>query len=105
LYPNPCTEREEILVVGADRFSAIKIMVKESPIHLVSFDIYMENGQKQSIAVGRVIKSPGETDIVKLAGGEQSIKKIVFVYKTTPSNAEKKARLELWGMKTNMDKK
>jgi hypothetical protein len=98
------TEREEIVVVGADKFSAIEIMVKESPIHLISYDIYFENGERQSVAIGREIKSPGETGIVNL-NAERSIKKIVFLYKTFPSNAEKKARLELWGMKMNPDKK
>ena len=98
-------EVDEIAVVGADRFSTIKIMVTDAPINLISFDIYFESGDKQNVAIGKVIKNPGETRTVQLKGGERSIKKIVFVYKTVPNTLDKKVHLELYGLKTNADKK
>ena len=55
--------------------------------------------------IRKVIQNPGETGIVKLSGGERRIKKVVFVYKTVPNTQAKKAQLELWGLKTNPDKK
>lgn len=97
-------ESDQILVLGADRFAAIKIKVTESPINLISFDIYFENGEKQNVALGEEIKVPGETKVVDL-NGEKSIKKISFRYQTLSDYKAKKAHVELWGMKTNTDKK
>jgi hypothetical protein len=99
------TEREEIMVMGADKFSSIKIKVDKEPIRLESFDIYFENGGKQTVSILKEIKSPGETGEVKIEGGERSIKKIAFTYKTMPNPQDKRAHLELWGYKSNADKK
>ena len=95
------TDADEIAVVGADRFGFIKINVTDAAINLISFDIYFESGDKQSVTIGKDIKAPGETRVVQLNGGERSIKKITFIYKTIPNSADKKAHLELWGLKTN----
>jgi len=99
------TETDELVVMGADKFAFIKIKVEEAPINLISFDIYFEGGDKQSVSIGKEIKAMGETRSVQLNGGERSIKKIVFMYKTIPNSMNKKAEVELWGMKTNPDKK
>lgn len=99
------TDTDEISVIGADRFGYIKFKVTEAPIHLVSFDIYFESGDKQTVKIGKEIKHPGESRSVELVGGERSIKKVVFVYHTVPNFKDKKSHVELWGMKTNPDKK
>jgi hypothetical protein len=99
------TETDEIVVIGADRFAFIKIKVDKEPINLISFDIYFESGDKQSVTIGKEFKEPGETRVVELNGGERSIKKIVFTYKTVTNAQDKKAHVELWGLKTNSDKK
>lgn len=99
------TETDEIVVIGADRFAFIKIKVDKEPIDLISFEIYFESGDKQIVTIGKEFKAPGETRVVQLNGGERSIKKVVFTYKTVPNSKDKKAHVELWGMKTNSDKK
>ena len=98
-------ESDMIEVRGADKFAAIVIKVNEAPINLISFDVQFESGDNQNVVVGKTIRHPGETDIVKIEGGERRIKTIVFVYKTIAPTANKKARLEVWGLKTNPDKK
>ena|SRR5437868_14953259 len=99
------SETDEILVLGADRFGFIKIKVDDAPINLISFDIYFESGDKQNVTIGKEIKAPGETRVVQLNGGERSIKKIVFTYKTVPNYQDKKAHVELWGLKTEAKNK
>ncbi len=99
------TESDEIMVMGADRFGFVKIKVDDAAIKLESFEIYFESGDKQKVVIGEEIKAPGETRTVQLTGGERSIKKVTFTYKTVPNNMDKKAKVELWGMKTNSDKK
>ena len=98
------TETDKILVLGADRFQSIKIKVADAPINLVSFVIYFESGDNQNVTIEKDITSPGETQVVALDGGERRIKKIAFIYKTIPNSEDKKAHIELWGLKTNLDK-
>jgi hypothetical protein len=101
---NYTTEKDDIVVLGADRFTFVKIKVKDAPIDLVSFEIFFESGDNQKVTIGKEIKNESETRTVKLDGGERRLKKVSFVYKTIPNNKDKKAHLELWGLKTNSEK-
>lgn len=92
-------DRDEIISLGADRFSFIKFQVKDAPVHLVSAEIHFEGGGKQNVTVGSDIKAPGESRTIQLDGA-QSLKKVVFIYKTTPNYKDKKAHVELWGLLT-----
>ena len=93
-------ETDEILVIGANRFSSLKIKITDAPINLGSFDIIFDNNEKQKVAVGQEFKTPGESKQVSL-GGEKNVKSVVFSYKTMNKNANEKAHVELWGYKTN----
>ncbi len=95
-------ERDEISVIGADRFSTIKFKVTEAAIQLISLEITYESGDKQDVAINQAIKTPGESRTIDLKGGsERSIKKIIFVYKTLPNSKDEKSHVEIWGLKTN----
>lgn len=97
------TETDEILVIGANRFKSLKINVKEAAINLVSIDIYFEKGANQSVAIGQEIKAQGESRVIPLDGNtERNVKKVIFRYKTITAagDGNKKARVELWGLKT-----
>jgi hypothetical protein len=98
------TERDEIYVMGADRFSAIKFKVDDEPINLISLEIYYDKGDKQEFPVNLSIKAAGESKIIDLDGDERSIRKIVFIYRTLPNRKDVKARVEIWGLKTNFVK-
>jgi len=93
-------ETDEILIIGANKFSSLKIKVTDAPINLGSFDIIFDNNEKQKVAVGQEFKTPGETKQISF-GGEKTVKSVVFSYKTINSNADEKAHVELWGYKTN----
>ena len=100
------TDRDEIAVIGSNRFSTIKFKVTEAAIDLVSLEIAFESGDKQEVKINQAVKAPGETRTIELKGGsERSIKKITFVYKTLPNSKDEKARVEIWGLKINSDKK
>lgn len=98
-------EKEEVIVMGADKFASIKFKVTEAPIDLTSIEVFYESGDNQMVNIGYPIKSPGESRLIALNGGERSIKKIVLMYKTIPNYKDKKAHVEIWGNKTNADKK
>lgn len=93
------TETDEITVLGADRFKAVKIKINDAPIRLISFELFFESGDSQKVVIGKIIKNEGETRRVNLIGGERSIKKVTFVYKTVANSNDKKAHVELWGLK------
>jgi hypothetical protein len=98
-------EKDEIVIVGADRFASIKFKVDDAPIELVSMEVYFDKGGKQDIKVNMPIKAPGDSKEFELKGGEQDLKKVVFIYKTLPNRKDNKAHIELWGMKTNTNNK
>jgi hypothetical protein len=99
-------DRDEIIVLGADRFKSIKLRVINVPIDLKDLEIYYESGNKQDVKINASLKAAGESGVIDLEGGEQrSIRKIVFVYKTVANNMDVKAYIQVWGLKTNADKK
>ena len=98
-------ERDEIVILVANRFSAIKLKVDDAPIDLMGAEAYYESGDNQNLKIRASFKAPGESDIINLNGCERTLKKIVLVYKTIPNYKDKKAHVEIWGLKTNTDKK
>ena len=40
-------ERDEISVIGADRFASIKVLVKSGEINLSDLEVYFDKGDKQ----------------------------------------------------------
>jgi hypothetical protein len=97
-------ETDEVMIIGADKFASIKIKIKDAPIDLVDLDIYFKDGKKQHVNIAMPIKVEGESRVIDIDGGERDLKKIDFVYKTLPNRNDEKARVEIWGLKTNTDK-
>ncbi len=97
-------DRDEIIVLGSDRFAGLKLKVIDIGIELIGMEIYFEAGDKQIVTINKPIKPTEESDIIKVNGGERELKKIVFMYKTLPNSKDKKAKIEIWGLKTNTDK-
>ena len=95
-------DRDEILVIGADRFTALKFKVTEAPINLMDLEVYYESGDKQDISVRSPIMAGTESKIINLTSGERGLKKVVFVYQTLPNRKDEKALVEVWGLKTNI---
>lgn len=92
-------EREEISLAPADKFLALKFKVMEEAIELHKLEIYYTNGDKQEIPIIETLQSQGESSIIDLNGGERTIQKVVFEYKSYPNEKNKRAKVELWGMK------
>jgi len=97
-------EKDEIAVTVADRFAAIKFLVKDAPITLNDLEITFESGDHQHLKINNSIKLEGESRVIDIKGSERNIKKITFTYKTLPNYKDKKARVEIWGKKTNVNR-
>jgi len=97
-------DRDEIIVLGADRFKSIKLRVLDASIDLKDLEITFESGKKQDVNINKALKAADETGVIDLVNGEsRSIKKIAFLYKTPPNNMDVKAYIQVWGLKTNTD--
>ncbi|MGZ4034354.1 MAG: hypothetical protein ACXVPU_01625 [Bacteroidia bacterium] len=98
-------QSDEINVIGPNRFSSLKFKVTNTPVELVSMDIYFDGGEKQSVKIDSQIKSSGESRVIDLIkGNERDLKKIVYTYKALPDHKIEKAHIEIWGLKTNVHK-
>jgi len=99
-------DRDEIIVLGADKFKSIKLKVINAPIDLKDLEVYFETGKRQDVKINASLKAAGESQVIDLEGGEQrSLKKIVIVYKTLANNMDVKAYIQVWGLKTKANKK
>ena len=99
-------DRDEIVVLGADKFKSIKLVIINSAIDLKDLEIHYETGKKQDVNINKSLKAADGTGVIDLEdGGQHSIKKIVFVYKAAANSMNDNASMEVWGLKTNPAKK
>ena len=92
-------EKDEIAVLGADKFKAILLKVVDAPIHIANLEVYYETGDKEDVAVATDLKAGAETRVINLKGAANDLKKVSFTYKTLPNSKNDKATVELYGMK------
>ncbi|MDF2448435.1 MAG: hypothetical protein K0R26_939 [Bacteroidota bacterium] len=97
-------EKDEVVIMGADKFASLKFKVTDASIDLISADVYYDNGTSENIDIRTPLKVSGETKVFNIKGGEHDLKKVVLVYKTLPNSKDEKAHVEIWGLKTNADK-
>ena len=93
------SEKDELVVLGADKFKSIKIKVTDAPIHIANLEVYYESGDNESIMLKSDFKAGGESRVIDLKGKDRDLKKVVFVYNTVPNSKDDKAHVELYGMK------
>ena len=94
------TENESIIVLGADKFKAIKLKITEAPVNIQSLQVFYESGEVEEITVKNEIPAGGETREIDLKNGvTKELKKVVFTYKTLPNRQDEKAHIELYGLK------
>jgi hypothetical protein len=108
------------MVVGKDHFKQLKLVVKDAPVYIASYDVYFGNGTKQTIAVNQTLNAGNETEPTTI-DNTQSIKRVVLVYNSTGAtktetttetrtSSEKevereketekeRAEVEVWGLK------
>jgi len=99
-------DRDEIVVLGADKFKSIKLVIINSAIDLKDLEIHYETGKKQDVNINKSLKAADGSGVIDLEdGGQRSIKKIVFVYKAKANSMDENAFIEVWGLKTNPNKK
>ena len=94
-------ERNEILIVGSDRFAYIKFKVLEAPLELTKLEVYFESGDRLDIKVNIQINAPGESREMEIDGSGRNLRKVGIVYKPLLNRKDLKTHVELWGLKSN----
>ena len=92
------SERDEVIVLGKDRFKSLKVLVTDQPLFISSMVVYYESGATEDINLNSNMKAGVESRVIDLKGAKE-IKKVSFVYKTEANARNDKAHLELWGLK------
>jgi Protein of unknown function (DUF2541) len=90
-------DRDEIMVTRMEgTFTALKFMVKHSPVDINKMVVHFGNGEVQEIEVRDRIRAGGESRVIDLPGNRRVIQKVVFWY-DTKNYASRKGVVELWG--------
>lgn len=90
-------ERNKIEVIGADRFSSLKIITTKGTIRLDTLEIFYEDGSKQIFNPVKNIIAEGKKYTVNMKNKKQSLKSIEIVCKTIKGT--EKAEIEIWAFK------
>ena len=89
-------DRDVIQVRGNDKYSQIKLKMKDGPVHILDMDIHFENGDKFDVAIRQKFSNGGESRVIDLPGGSRKMKKIEFWYETR-GFAKGRGRVQVWG--------
>ncbi len=92
-------DKDALVVLGADKFKAIRIRVTDAPIRVEDLEVYYENGSKEDIQLRSEFKKGSDSRVIDLKGLDRNLKKVVFVYHSLPNWKGDKAHVELYGLK------
>ena len=93
-------DKDEIIIMGADKFKALKFKVTDGAINLIDLEVYYSEGDKEDIKVNSPVAEGKESRVIDLKGNDRDLKKVVFVYGNLKDDAKKdKAHVELYGLK------
>lgn len=96
---NYTLEKDAIQISKATgNYSAVKIVVKRSPLKVNKLIVTYADGQAQTFNIGKEIAMGGESNIFTLPTGGRTLKKVEITY-DNKGTAGKKAGVELWGKK------
>ncbi len=93
------TEKDEFLIMIADKFSAIRLKITDAPVHIEDMQVHYDGGDKEDINIRSDFKAGSESRIIKLQPHKKGLKTVSFVYHTVPNASAEKAHIELWGLK------
>ena len=85
--------------MGADKFKALQIRVKDANIHLDDVNVEFDGGEKQDVSLKSSFKAGEKSKVIDLVNAPRGLKKVGFVYRTVPNTSDDRAEIELWGLK------
>ena len=92
------SEKDEFLIMGADKFKSIRVKIKDAPIQIQDMQIFYDGGSKEDVSLKTNYAANTESRVIDLKNHEADLKKVVFVYHTVSNSNLEKAEVELWGL-------
>lgn len=92
--------RDEIAISGIERYTAIKVVVKEAEINMYNLEVSYAGGNGQSIAVTSDMKAGSESKIYGLDTSKRDLIKVAFTYEALTPIGDEETQIEIWGLKT-----
>jgi hypothetical protein len=93
------TDRDVFIILGADKFKSLQVRVKDAPIRLEDLNIEYDGGVREDVALRTNYAAGSKSRVIDLKNISKGLKKVEFVYKTTPNSSNDRAEIELWGLK------
>ncbi|MES1220471.1 MAG: hypothetical protein ABUT20_33525 [Bacteroidota bacterium] len=93
------TEKDQFIILGADRFKAVRVKFNDAPVHMDDMQIQYEGGKKEDVSLRSDFKEGSESRAISLKNNSAEIRKVTFIYHTVPNSKVEKAQIELWGLK------
>jgi hypothetical protein len=79
------------------RFRAIKLRVRNAPIHMTDLKVVYANGEPDDLPVRADIRAGGETRAIDLRGRDRAIREVQMIYRSRPT-FRGLATVEVWGL-------
>lgn len=92
---------KDTIVIGANegKFAKLTLVVSQSDLELLDFEVVFGNGQKHNPNVKHVFKEGSRTRVLDLPGDERVIKSINLKYKNFAGGG--RAHVEVWGWRSD----
>jgi len=96
---DPRGDRDRIQVGRHDgKFTKLTLVVEKNDLELLDLDVVFANGEHFNPKVRHYFREGGRSRVIDLPGNERAIKTIEMTYKAVGRG---RARVELWGWKTD----
>ena len=93
------SDKDKFIILGRDRFKAVKIMVQDAPLKMDNMQIKYHGGQKEDVELRSEFQPGSESRVIDLKNYSAELKSVTFVYHTIGTLGNGKAKIELWGLK------
>lgn len=92
-------DKDKFVIIGADKFKSLQLKVKDAPVHIEEMLVEFEGNVTENISLKSEFKTGEKSRVIDLKNKDAEIKNVSFVYHTVPGSTEKRAKIELWGLK------
>ena len=93
------SDKDKFILIGADKFKSLQLKVLDAPVHIEEMQVEFKGDIKENIEIKSEYKTGEKSRVIDLKNKNLKIKNVSFVYHTVPGSTDKKAEIELWGLK------
>jgi hypothetical protein len=90
----------EKTVNANEKYAAIKFKAKDATVSLKNVEVEYEDGKKQELSLNSAVKVNSESKVINL-NNQKELDKITFNFMKDETREADKAKIEIWGLKTD----